>query len=160
MQLPVVGLLSPKPLSITNLLKCLFQSFGVFRRKKNTHSYSQRITAAHIHRNPHISTDTNYRLTLVGSLVRVPGGYPQVGGWKIIAAAYSNTSLRSILKSKKFETKSRRMPPPHGVLDHRSPLLYFFLLLYYLVSLYIFTVFLHFFLIIEGRAVVIQPPQL
>ena len=31
--------------------------------------------------------------------------------------------------------------------------------LYYCVSLYIFTVFVHFFSIIEGRAVVIQPPQ-
>ena len=43
MQLPVVGLLSPKPLSMTSLLKCLFQSFGVFRRKK----YSQLLTANH-----------------------------------------------------------------------------------------------------------------
>ena len=74
------------------------------------------------------------------------------------------------------------LDPPHGphffqfflsVLDHRSPLLYFFLLLHYCVPLYIFTVFVHFFFnnrgesgsftttaTIEGRAVVLQPPQL
>ena len=87
------------------------------------------------------------------------GGHPRVGGWKMRAktpATLSAVFFRKLIFSKKF---ARPCPPPPGpppwtphffqiffsVLDHRSPLLYFFLLLYYCVPLYIFTVFVHFF---------------
>ena len=95
-----------------------------------------------------------------------------MGGWKIIAAASSTTSLRSILESKKFEKKFLTYAPPppwtppgppifynFSVLDHRSPF-YKFFFYYITVFLFIFSLFLFtFFSIIEGRAVVIQPPQ-
>ena len=78
------------------------------------------------------------------------GGHPRVGGWNMRAKTPATLSAG-------FFRKNLLEPPwtppwtPHffqfffSVLDHRSPLLYFFLLLYYCVPLYIFTVFVHFF---------------
>ena len=78
-------------------------------------------------------SNVSFNFDLVEPLLRVPGGR---GGGKL--------SPRHTLT----------LP---CALDHRSPLIFFFFY-YNCVSLCIFTVF-HFFSIIEGRAVVIQPPQ-
>ena len=81
------------------------------------------------------------------------------GGWKMRAKTPATLSAVFFSKINVFEKNCSTMPPPPGpplwtphffqiffsVLDHRSPLLYFFLLLYYCVPLYIFTVFVHFF---------------
>ena len=67
-----------------------------------------------------------------------------------------------------FENLLDHDPPPwtphffqffFSILDHRSPLLYFFPLLYYCVPLYIFTVFVHIFSTLKTTAAFNEEPE-
>ena len=104
---------------------------------------------------------------LVGPLPRVPGGVPPGGGveshrrgllYHFPALDFENQDFKNF--------KKRRMPPlgpapwtPHffdfSILDQLFYIFFFYYITVFIFSLFLFT----FFSIIEGRAVVIQPPQ-